>query len=202
VELLAGLLDVTLPTAAALIEHGGSLWRLGSLEIPQLTEVAGLGPAKARRLLRALELGRRALHEPRVTRQPVTNARQAWRYLQPAFVGARVEELHAMYLDRRLRPIEIRRLSRGSDRFTVVDPLQVLRPAVALGATGVVLAHNHPSGSLEPSRQDVEVTGRVGAAARVVGIQLIDHLIVGHGDYRSMAACDAVAGLAGEAWSV
>ena len=92
-----------------------------------------------------------------------------------------------MFLDRRRRPLAIRCLTRGSDGFTVVDPRQILRVAVELGATGIILAHNHPSGGPTPSEHDRTVTRRVARAGDLLGVRLLDHLIVGHEGYRSLA---------------
>ena len=81
----------------------------------------------------------------------------------------------------------VRRLTHGSDAYTVVDPRQILRPAIQLGSCAVIMAHNHPSGEVEPSRMDREVTRRVAAAARVVGVRLLDHLVVAGERYSSLA---------------
>ncbi len=92
-----------------------------------------------------------------------------------------------MYLDRRRRPLALRALTRGSDAYTVVDPRQVFRVAVAVGASAVILAHNHPSGDPEPSSQDVRITERLAQAGNVVGVPLVDHLVLGSPEFRSMA---------------
>ena len=76
--------------------------------------------------------------------------------------------MRPLYLDRRQQPLAMRTLTRGSDGFTVVDPRQVFRPAVQLGATGVILAHNHPSGDPTPSAMDREVTRRVRKSGEVI----------------------------------
>jgi DNA repair protein RadC len=106
------------------------------------------------------------------------------------------EELHALYLDRRNRPMAVRALTRGSDAFTIVDPRQVFRPAVRLGALAVILAHNHPSGDPSPSPADLEVTRRVDRAGKVLGIRLLDHLVITAGAETSIAERGVL-----EAWS-
>ena len=97
------------------------------------------------------------------------------------------EQLHALYLDRRRYPVALRRLTQGSDRYTVVDPRQIFRTAMGVGASAVILAHNHPSGDPAPSEQDCHVTERVARAGETLDIVLLDHLVVGHRGYRSMA---------------
>ena len=98
------------------------------------------------------------------------------------YVGATVN------LDRRLRPICRRQLTVGNDAHTVVDARQILKIAVEVGASALVLAHNHPSGDPEPSFEDVQVTIAVAAAAEVIGVSFLDHLVVGGGRWVSLAA--------------
>lgn len=170
--------------ASALLLHHDGL--AGLARADPGASFAGLRPAEVRRLQVALELGRRALrvrpHPPRSVR----GAADAASLLAPGFAGLQVEELHALYLDRRLRPLAVRPLTRGSSSYTIVDPAQILRPAVALDAAAVVLAHNHPSGDLLPSPQDEVVTQRVGRAAQALGVRLLDHLIVAGAGWTSM----------------
>jgi len=83
--------------------------------------------------------------------------------------------------------LHLRRLTVGNDALTIVDPRQVLRPAVQLSASSVVVAHNHPSGDPTPSREDLEVTARLAHAARIVGVRLLDHLVLGAGRFVSLA---------------
>lgn len=188
VDLVASLLGCPRDHAAALLDAHGDLGALACREASELAGVRGIGLQRARRLRVALELGRRSVRASQPERAGVNDAAAAWAQLGPGFVGVLVEELHALYLDRRNRPLARRRLTRGSDRFTVVDPCQVFRPAVGLGAAGVILAHNHPSGASEPSAQDLEVTRRVAAAGAVLGVALLDHLVVTNHGYVSIAA--------------
>ncbi|MCB9664536.1 MAG: DNA repair protein RadC [Alphaproteobacteria bacterium] len=178
VELLALVLGGRgLGAAAGLLERFGGLARLAAAEPAELASVPGVGRASALRVAAALRLGRRSLR----TGEPPRVLDSAWAahaLLGPGLLGLAVEELHAAYLDRRRRVLDLRSLTRGSEQFTVVDPRQIFRPAVALGAAGVVLAHNHPSGDPSPSVQDLEVTRRVAAAGRTLGIELVDHLVV------------------------
>ncbi len=152
----------------------------------ELSQVPGVGTARAVRIHAALELGRRGLVRPsadRVVRSPA----DAWAVLGPGLATLADEELHALYLDRRRRVLARRRLTRGSDAFTVVDARQVYRVAVGMGASAVLLAHNHPSGDPTPSGQDRDVTERVARAGRVLGVPLVDHLVVGGSRYVSLA---------------
>lgn len=186
VELLAALLGVPLGSAATLLDRVGGVAALLRVHPTDLARLPGIGPRRAVRITAAVQLGRRLSDPGADSRVPVLDARSAHAHLAPALLGLADEELHALYLDRRNRPLERRRLTVGSDRFTVVDPRQIFRPAVSLGAAGLVLAHNHPSGDPTPSPQDREVTRRVVAAGRVLGVTLLDHLVLGHGGWVSM----------------
>ncbi len=186
IELLAALLGVPLGSAATLLDRVGGIAALLRTNPTDLARLPGVGPRRAIRLTAAAQLGRRVCDPTVDTRVPVLDARTAHAHLAPAMTGLADEELHALYLDRRNRPLERRRLTVGSDRFTVVDPRQIFRPAVSLGAAAIVLAHNHPSGDPTPSPQDREVTRRVVAAGRVLGVTLLDHLVIGHGGWVSM----------------
>jgi DNA repair protein RadC len=192
-ELLALLLETgvagrsALGVATDLLERFGTVRALARHQVTELAAVKGVGVARAVRVLAALELGRRALGAPPAA-VVVDTPEAAFRVLGPRLQGLAEEELHALYLDRRRRPVAHRRLTVGSDAFTVVEPRQVLRVAVGLGAHAVLLAHNHPSGDPTPSAQDREVTARVARAGAVLGVPLLDHLVVGDGGWVSLAA--------------
>lgn len=166
--------------AARLVERFGGLRGLARCEPHELLAVVGIGPERAVRVHAALELGRRAAAAPEsLGPERVVDPDDARSWLVPGLKGLRHEELHGLFLDRRRRVLARRRLTVGSDSFTVVDPRQVFRVALGVGAQAVVLAHNHPSGDPTPSRLDQQVTDRVAEAGRVLGIVLVDHLVVG-----------------------
>lgn len=192
VELLALVLGTgtagrsAIQIAASLLHHFGGLAGVSARQPHELRGVAGIGLERAVRLHASLEAGRRAVQRE-LTGDPVTCAVEAWRVLEPGLRGRVEEELHALYLDRRHRPVARRRLTRGSDGFTVVDPRHIYRVGVGVGACAVILAHNHPSGDPAPSRQDLRITDRVARAGRILGIPLLDHLVIGAGTFRSLA---------------
>lgn len=176
-----------LQIAAGLLDRFGGLEGLLRRQPHELTAVVGIGLERAVRLHAALEAGRRALRTPQLPSEPVRTPTAAYQLLEPQLRGLVDEELHGLFLDRRRRPLARRLLTRGSDAFTVVDPRQVFRVAVGVGASSLILAHNHPSGDPEPSAQDHEVTHQVARAGRILGIQLVDHLVIGAGAFRSLA---------------
>ncbi|HJN76270.1 MAG TPA: DNA repair protein RadC [Myxococcota bacterium] len=195
VELLALVLGTmaggrgTREVAGELIDRFGGVRGIATTPVVALTEVHGIGEARAIRIHAACALAAR----PRARIRPdrtVTSPDDAWLHLREGLEHLDVEELHALYLDRRGRPLARRRISVGNDASTIVDPRQVLRPAIQLGAASVIVAHNHPSGDPEPSDADLDVTRRLRAAAEVLGVRLLDHLVIGDGDFRRIDDLD------------
>jgi len=178
-----GNLDPVVVADNVLGEIDGDLFRLTAQR-----QMAGLGPVAKARLLAASELYRRAT--VRATAQNILSidgAESAWRLVRSLPVDPTVEYLVAIYLDRRLRVLGTRVLSRGSDAFTIVEPRMVLKPAVELGAYGIVMAHNHPSGDPVPSGLDIDVTRRMNKVCKILGVKLVDHMITTPTRYTSMA---------------
>jgi DNA repair protein RadC len=172
----------------------GDLAGLAQAPASALQAVPGLGPARAVQLHAALAAGRRSLCRLPPIVEPIGDPEQAARVLRPGLVGLDHEELHAIYLDSRHRLVARRTLSVGTDSHTIVDPRQVFRPAVQCGAPKVIVAHNHPSGDCRPSEADREVTRRLVDAGRVLGVELLDHLIVTDNATTSLAAEGVIQG--------
>ncbi len=145
----------------------------------------GIGPARAAQVAAALELGRRAASGPSPERLAMDEPRRAYEYLRMRF-GPDAEQLIGLLLDRRLRLLGEARLAQGGLSALALRPADVLRPAVLAGASAILLAHNHPSGDATPSQQDVASTTAIGRAAGSIGIQLVDHLIIGDNGFVSM----------------
>lgn len=149
--------------------------------------VPGVGAAGWARLVSASELWRRATYRASCEVDLVSTPADAARILSALCTGP-AERLSAIYLNRRNRVVGHRLLSIGSPGFTVVDPQMVLRPGIELYAYSIIMAHHHPSGDPTPSSQDIDVTKRVAAAGRVLGLPLLDHLVIGGGgQFRSLA---------------
>lgn len=173
---------------------------LVALARPGVAEgLAGLGPVASARLQAATELYRRALRRSAATnRSQITTAQEAYDHfrvlgLQP------YESATALYLDTASRPITSLELSRGTNRFTIVEAAQVLRPAIQYNARAFILFHNHPSGDPEPSGPDLEVTRRLDLASKALGVLFLDHLVVGRsGSYVSLAERGLLSGIGGQ----
>lgn len=179
--------------AEELLTRFGGLAGMQTLPAEALTQVRGVGLARAVRIHAALTLGRRPGWRPAPR---ILSPLDTWRYLRGELGHLESEELHALYLRRGGLLLHRRRLTRGNDRRTIADPRQVLRPAVALGAAAVVLAHNHPSGDPEPSADDVAITLRIQESCDVLGVELRDHVVLGELGYRSMAEMGLIPGAA------
>jgi DNA repair protein RadC len=166
---------------------GGDLYRLTSPDFA--AEVDGLSRSGRARLLASGEIVRRGMHRAQMVKlQPIRTPSEVVRYVEAAAIGP-YEVLLAVFLNRRGIPLGLRILTKGSDAFTIVDPRQILRSAIAAEAVAMVLVHNHPSGDPTPSQQDRDVTRRVAAAARIIGIPLKDHIVVSAGGrFASLAA--------------
>ena len=166
---------------------GGSLKTLSSLSLQDLTRAyKGLGPAKAVTIMAACELGRRRMMEAAEEKRTITSALDLYRIMLPRMRDLGHEECYAIYLraDHSLngQPYLV---SKGGITGTAVDVRLVLREALMRRAPFMALAHNHPSGSIRPSREDDHLTESVQRACQVMNVQLLDHVIVTDGEYYS-----------------
>jgi DNA repair protein RadC len=174
-----------LAVANDLLAARGGLHGLSRSGADDLARAAGVGRAKSAQILAAVELGRRTLtHAPRERVQLLT-PRDTVAYLMPAFGGKPVEQFGLVLLDTKYRVIRATVLAIGTLNTTVVQPRDVFREATLGSAAAVVVFHNHPSGDPSPSPDDVELTRRLAAAGVLMGIDLVDHVILGDARYCS-----------------
>jgi DNA repair protein RadC len=151
-----------------------------------LCAIPGIGQARAAQILAAVELGRRTLTRPLRERVQIVNARSAAEFLLPQYGSRSVEQFGIVLLDTKHRVIRTLVLSVGTVDASIVHPREVFGAAAAAGAAALVLFHNHPSGDPRPSPDDVELTRRLAAAGVLMGIDVIDHVILGNVRYCSM----------------
>ncbi len=157
------------------------------LSIRDFIEFKGVGPAKAVRLISAFELARRCELEKWPTLSVIGSSRTAFRLLQPEFEGLQHEEFWVLYLNAANKMIAKEQLSKGGLTATLVDRRLIFNKALEVLATGIILCHNHPSGSLTPSRADKNLTKQLIQAGRALDIKIIDHLIISEKEYFSFA---------------
>lgn len=175
-----------LEIAERLLSAAGGLHGLTRLNRDDLAQVPGVGAAVAGRLVAAIELGRRTLVRPPPVRERFRSAGEAAAYLMPQFGAHPVERFGVMSIDSSHRLIRTRLLSVGSLNATIVHPREVFREATAAGAAAIIVFHNHPSGDPTPSPEDFDLTNRLIRAGHVMGIDIIDHVILGDAQYCSM----------------
>lgn len=166
---------------------GNNLNELGKLSIEQLCCFKGIGPAKAVTIMAACELGRRRKLAEIEERFVVRSSRDIYNYFHPKMADLPIEEIWVMLLNNACKVMDARRVAIGGISEVVADVRLVLREAIMARATAVVLCHNHPSGSIHPSRHDDSLTDRLRQACEVMNIRLIDHVIVTDGRYYSYA---------------
>ena len=174
-----------LDLANALLEGIGGVTGLTRARFDDLMRVAGIGSARAAQLLAAVELGRRTVSRGPEERLKVTSPRVIGDYLLARFGNRPVEQFGVVLLDTKHRLMRATVLSVGTLDASVVHPREIFREAVAANAAAIVLFHNHPSGDPEPSFDDTRLTERFMAAGVLMGIDVLDHVILGDGRYFS-----------------
>jgi DNA repair protein RadC len=153
----------------------------------ELTFFKGIGEVKAAALVAGVELGRRSLRGVRHGERLASSA-DVYNTFWPAMLNERVELFCCAMVDAKLRLINTEMISKGTLTASIVHPRESFRPAVRNAASGVIFAHNHPSGDPVPSDEDRRITGRLEEVGRILGIPMLDHVIVGcDGAYYSFA---------------
>jgi DNA repair protein RadC len=170
-----------------MVSHFGSLNGLFSATLSDFVEVNGLGPAKFAQLQAVLELARRALGEE-LTAGVILSAPQAVKhYLQLMLGGKQYESFAVLFLDVKNRLIAAEELFRGTLTHTSVYPREVVKASLARNAASIILAHNHPSGSPEPSAADHALTQALKQALALVDVRVLDHFVVAGSHVHSFA---------------
>ena len=175
-----------LAVATALVRSSGSVAALSRASPRELSLVTGVGAARAARIAAAFELGRRAV-EGEHARETLARPEDVYRLVTPRVAGLSQELFFVLGVDIRNGLLDIVEVARGSVHGVEVHPREVFRPLIRMAAAGAVLAHNHPTGDATPSNEDIELTRRLRAVGDVLGIPVIDHVVVGDGNFRSIA---------------
>lgn len=183
-ELLTLLVDDPAAAEALWEACGGLLARLAAEEPARLRMIGGLGLRRARQVVLAAEFGRRVMAAKAAEIESIASSDDVVRLFRPQLERLSHEECWAVYLTASNRILECRRVSQGGVQSTVVDHRLVVKRALELLATQLILIHNHPSGAAVPSPQDKTLTERVARAAALFDIRLLDHIIIAReGDY-------------------
>lgn len=164
-----------------------NLNELGKISVRELMKVKGIGEAKAITIAAALELGRRRQGTASLEKPLVSSSADVAQYLQASLQDYKHEVFAVIFLNRANKINEFKIISEGGITGTVADPRIILKKALEEDAVSLILCHNHPSGSLKPSRADEELTYKIKEAAKFFDIKVLDHLIVSNDGYYSFA---------------
>lgn len=164
-----------------------NLQELGKFGVAELTKIKGIGEAKAISIIATLELGRRRALQDAVQRQHIQSSKDAFQIFHPLLGELPHEEFWCLYLNNSNRILFRDCIGKGGLTGTVTDVRIILRKAIELLATNIILCHNHPSGNMQPSDADKNITSKIVAAASFVDIRVVDHIIVTASSYFSFA---------------
>ena len=185
-ELIAILLrtgtsrESALDMAGRIMSRYGTLRGLAGATFSELVQLDGVGEAKAAQIMAGLELGKRLRNDPRLEKRPVSNPQDVFELLGDEMSLLTQEHLKVILLDTKNRVMEVHEVYKGNVNSSMVRASEVFRAAVKANATAILLAHNHPSGNPTPSAQDAHLTADLVKAGKLLGIDVLDHIIIGH----------------------
>jgi DNA repair protein RadC len=195
VELLAIIIrtgtrgESVLLTAQKLLSEFGNLHSIAQASVAEICKIKGIGEAKAVQIKAAIELGKRLYdpdYRPEGPGKPVQTPEEAYKSMQSKLSGKKKEYFYILCLNTRGRVNDTRQVSIGNLDSSLVHPREVFKDAISTLASTVILVHNHPSGDLEPSAEDINLTRRLVEAGELLGIPVIDHIIVSDKGYISL----------------
>lgn len=191
VELFAVILGTgtresdVLELSASLLKKSGGLSALARQGIREMASEKGIGLKKAVKIQASFEIGRRVITE-RPDLKQISTPLAVWELLLPETAGLQKEEFRVLVINNKNMLIKKSIISIGTITEALVHPREVFRDAIKEGGSGIIVTHNHPSGILTPSRQDIETTKRLIEAGKIVGIPVVDHIILTNSSYYSM----------------
>jgi DNA repair protein RadC len=176
-------------TSQKLISRFGGLKGVANASLEELTQMKGIGPAKAAQIKAALELSKRLEADVgKKSRQVFKSPENVAAVMRNKLKGKKKEHFWVICLDTRNRLINCKQVSTGSLDTSIVHPREVFKEAISSSAASVIFVHNHPSGDPQPSKEDVELTKRLAKAGEIIGIDVLDHIIVCDTSYLSLKA--------------
>ncbi|MGB4337747.1 MAG: DNA repair protein RadC [Bacillota bacterium] len=171
---------------AGLMARFGSPRKLATATPMELAALPGIGLVRAAQIQAAIELGRRVLSGQGEQRGSISGPRDAAQALMPTMRYLEREEFRALFLDSRNRLLDVVTISVGTLDSSIVHPREVFRAAIRAGSASLIVAHNHPSGDPTPSPEDLAITRRLCTAGALIGIDVVDHIIIGDNVYVSL----------------
>lgn len=180
--------ETAIQLAQRVLKHyGNDIHLLAKATVNELKKFKGIGEAKAINIASAFELGRRRNEQETTVKPKITSSADAFKLLNKKLSDLPHEEFWILLLNRANSVVKMECISKGGISGTVVDTRLILKPAIENLASGIILCHNHPSGQLKPSEQDIVLTKKVKDGTRLMDINLLDHLIIGDQKYLSFA---------------
>ena len=180
--------DSAVELARKILDSVGNNWHnLSLLQISDLMKFKGIGEAKAISICAALEIGRRRAAQEVPEKVQISSSSDLFKVLHPYLGDLQTEQFWAIFLNQNNRILGKVQLSSGGINQSVVDVRILFKNALEHFATGIVVAHNHPSGNLKPSQEDLKITKQITEAGKLLNIQLLDHVIISQNSYFSFA---------------
>lgn len=174
--------------AKALLQNANNnLDELARCSIKDLTKVKGIGEAKALTIISALEIGRRRKDHVGIDKPKITSSSDAYHEIKSVLLDKDHEEFWVLLLNRANKVVKKVQISQGGVAGTVADPKIIFKVALEELCSGIILAHNHPSGNLSASQADIDLTKKLKAGGQLLDIQVLDHLIIAGKKYLSFA---------------
>jgi len=191
-EILAILLRIgsegenVLQLAERILTEAGGLTGLVRMSLHELQQIRGVGPAKAAQVKAALEIGKRSVSADPVTRPVVNSPSDVADLVMDEMRTLDREHFRIMFLSTRNNVLGISPVSVGSLNSSIVHPRECFKEAIRRNAYSIILLHNHPSGDPAPSREDLDITRKLSEGGRILGIEVLDHVIIGDKKYVSL----------------
>lgn len=171
--------------ADKILKEAKSIENLKDIKINTLNKIKGIGTVKACQLLASIELGRRVYYVKNIGNIVINSTTSVFETYKSEFNNTNQEKFCALYLDTKKNVISFKTLFKGTLDKSIVHPREVFREAILLSASAVIVMHNHPSGDVTPSNQDIEITNSLIYAGNMLGIKLVDHVIFGKDKFYS-----------------
>lgn len=173
--------------ARGLLSRFGSLRQLAGASITELCQQAGIGPAKAAEIQALFQISRRFSDQRFQPGQTYRSSNDAFSHFHERLCDYRKEVFVVLLLDSKNRLIREVQISEGSLNASIVHPREVFAPVLRESAAAILFVHNHPSGDPTPSREDIDITKRLSQVGELMGVRVLDHIIIGKGEYVSLA---------------
>lgn len=170
-----------------LVQANNDLFRLGTFTIQDFLKIKGIGPAKAISLMAALEIGRRRTGGEKQKVVKITASSDVYRYMSQYVSDIPHEEFWVLYLRRNNTIVSAEKISMGGVSGTVIDIRIIAKRAIEFLASGIILCHNHPSGNIQPSEADIQITKKMKNTAELFDCSVLDHIIIAQQSYFSFA---------------